>query len=216
MIPKKENGHRSVSKDLIVDHLHDEPPTLKTCCLVSKSWIHRTRRHFFATVKFNAVKSHIGLWKETFPDPSRSPAHHTRTLAFYGPSALTLSDGDAGGWICTFHNIVHFTWRAAASRVLNSLSPPSADYRPPLNPSIWLVPSRRLYILSVLFLFSRISRCPPPDGEMMRGVELYPKELLSMAEERASRGVKLPAITVISTDALAPMNEVSHLRKHVS
>lgn len=51
---------------------------------------------------------------------------------------------------------------------------------------------------------------------IQRPDQVYTKELLSMAEERALRGVKLPAITIISTDALAPMKEVFRLRKHVS
>lgn len=33
--------------DLIVDHLHDESTTLQSSYLVSKSWIPRTRKHFF-------------------------------------------------------------------------------------------------------------------------------------------------------------------------
>jgi len=40
-------------------------------------------------------------------------------------------------------------------------------------------------------------------------------ELLKMAEGRASRGAKLTAITIVSTDALAPTKEVFQLRKHV-
>jgi hypothetical protein len=70
--------------DFIVDHLRDEPTTLKACCVVSKSWIHRTRKHLFASVEFRAPKSHIELWKKTFPDPSNSPAHHTRSLSIRG------------------------------------------------------------------------------------------------------------------------------------
>jgi len=46
--------------------------------------------------------------------------------------------------------------------------------------------------------------------------QFYIDELLSMAEERASRGVKLPAITIVSTEAFAPTKEVFQLRKHVS
>ncbi|KAF9645264.1 hypothetical protein BDM02DRAFT_3073690, partial [Thelephora ganbajun] len=38
--------------DYIVDLLHDEPETLKQCCLVSKSWVSRTRKHLFANVEF--------------------------------------------------------------------------------------------------------------------------------------------------------------------
>ena len=41
-------------------------------------------------------------------------------------------------------------------------------------------------------------------------------ELLSMAEERALRGVKLLGITIVRTDVLASTEEVLQLRKHVS
>ena len=41
--------------DLIIDHLHDEPATLKTCCVVSKSWVPRTRKHLFALVEFRVL-----------------------------------------------------------------------------------------------------------------------------------------------------------------
>jgi len=46
--------------------------------------------------------------------------------------------------------------------------------------------------------------------------QFHVDELLSMAEERASGGVKLSAITIVSTEALAPTKEVFQLRKHVS
>ena len=93
--------------DSIVDHLHHEPTTLKACCVVSKSWIHRTRTHLFARVEFYARELHIELWKKTFPDPSNSPAHHTRRLSVYGLSCFTAADAEAGGWIRAFHNIEH-------------------------------------------------------------------------------------------------------------
>ena len=93
--------------ELILDHLRDEPTTLKTCCVVSKSWIHWTRKHLFARVKFHASKSHTELWKKTFPDPSKSPAHHTRSILIYGLSVITTADGGIGGWIRSFHNLVH-------------------------------------------------------------------------------------------------------------
>ena len=93
--------------DLIVDHLHDEPTTLKTCCVVSKSWVPRTRKHLFARVEFDTSKSHIELWKRTFPDPSNSPARHTHTLSIYGVPIVTAADAGVGGWVRTFHNIVH-------------------------------------------------------------------------------------------------------------
>jgi len=88
--------------DLIIDHLPYDPTILKTCCVVSKSWVPRTRKHLFALVEFNASKSHIDLWKKSFPDPSNSPAHHTRTLFVYG-----AHNASVGGWIRAFHNVVN-------------------------------------------------------------------------------------------------------------
>jgi len=46
--------------------------------------------------------------------------------------------------------------------------------------------------------------------------QFHVDELLSMAKERASGGVKLSTITIVSTEALAPTKEVFQLRKHVS
>ncbi|KAF9789288.1 hypothetical protein BJ322DRAFT_975360, partial [Thelephora terrestris] len=37
--------------DYILDLLHDEPKTLRQCCLVSRSWTPRTRKHIFGTVR---------------------------------------------------------------------------------------------------------------------------------------------------------------------
>jgi hypothetical protein len=93
--------------DLILDHLRDEPTALKTCCVVSKSWTLRTRKHLFARVEFYAPESHTELWKKTIPDPSKSPAHHTRSILIYGLSVITIADGDVSGWIRSFHNLVH-------------------------------------------------------------------------------------------------------------
>ena len=45
--------------------------------------------------------------------------------------------------------------------------------------------------------------------------DLHVDELLEMAEERASRGAKLSAMTIVST-ALAPTKGVFQLRKHGS
>ena len=52
--------------DHIVDLLHDDTEALKQCCLVSKSWMPRTRRHLFVDVVFRGHS--LKLWKETFPD----------------------------------------------------------------------------------------------------------------------------------------------------
>jgi hypothetical protein len=107
--------------DLILDHLRDEPTTLKACCVVSKSWIHRARTHLFARVEFRASKSHIELWKKKFSDPSNSPARHTRSLSVRGIPSITAADTDEGGWISTFHNIVHLHLESGGSE--DSLTP---------------------------------------------------------------------------------------------
>ncbi|KAF9780878.1 hypothetical protein BJ322DRAFT_1112270 [Thelephora terrestris] len=77
--------------DLIVDHLHDQPTALEECCLVSKSWVPRARSHLFAEVEFNLSRCPIRLWTNAFPDPSNSPAHHTRRLWIYGLETTTAS-----------------------------------------------------------------------------------------------------------------------------
>jgi hypothetical protein len=91
--------------DLIVGFLHDEPDALKACCLVSKSWVHRTRRYLFAHVEFS-FKYPIKLWKRTFPDPSNSPARYTRSLSIRTSQISTSVDAGAGGWIHTFSGVV--------------------------------------------------------------------------------------------------------------
>jgi hypothetical protein len=119
--------------NLILDHLRDEPTALKTCCVVSKPWTHQTRKHLFARVEFHPSKSHIELWKKTFPDPSKSPAHHTRSLSIYGLSVITTAGGGVDSWIRSFHNLVHLH--------LNRLG--SEDHRVSLVPFHGLSPTLR-------------------------------------------------------------------------
>jgi hypothetical protein len=92
--------------DLIVDYLRNEPAVLKTCCVVSKSWLPRTRKHLFAHVEFSAPGPRIELWKKTFPDPSNSPACYTRSLSICNLMTIAAADADVGGWVRTFHRLV--------------------------------------------------------------------------------------------------------------
>jgi len=92
--------------DIIVDNLHDEPTTLKSCCLVCKLWVPRTRKHLFAHVEFDAADFHVERWKKTFPDPSNSPAHHTRTLSIRGIPIATPAYVGMDDWIRSFRNVV--------------------------------------------------------------------------------------------------------------
>ena len=90
--------------ELIVDDLHDEPATLKACCLVSKSSIPRTRKHLFARIEI--YDSAAESWMKAFPDPSNSPTHYTRSLAIFKPSTVPAAFLDVGGWIRAFDKVV--------------------------------------------------------------------------------------------------------------
>ena len=106
--------------DLIIDFLHDDPDTLEACCLVSKSWIYRTRKHLFAHVEFLS-QSDLKLWRKTFPDPSNSPAHYARSLSIYASEVLTLVDTGVGDWIRAFSGVLRL--RLGVSHTDISLAP---------------------------------------------------------------------------------------------
>jgi hypothetical protein len=88
--------------DHIVDYLHDTKDALRNGSLVSKSWIPRTWKHLFADIALPTAKS-LRSWKETFPDPSTSPARHAKTLII----SCTVVDPEVDGWIATFSRIVY-------------------------------------------------------------------------------------------------------------
>jgi len=90
--------------DHVVDHLYDAKHTLRNCCLVSKSWIPRTRQHLFADINLKTTKN-LESWKGMFPDPSTSPGYHTKTLSIGLFHRFTAADAD--GWIRGFSRVVH-------------------------------------------------------------------------------------------------------------
>ena len=92
--------------DHIVDLLHDGETALRNCCLVSKSWVTRTRKQLFAEVHFQTAKS-LESWKTTFPDPSTSPARYTKALFIRSPKVVKAVDVEAGSWIKGFSRVVH-------------------------------------------------------------------------------------------------------------
>ena len=92
--------------DGIVDLLHDNIEVLKQCCLVSKSWVPRSRKYLFVVIKFR-TPGDLERWKEIFPDPSNSPAHHTRTLSIHCLEAVTTADAEEGSWIQAFACLTH-------------------------------------------------------------------------------------------------------------
>ena len=93
--------------NLIVDDLYGEPHALKACCVASKSWVSRTRRHLFTRIEFRAGQSTLQSWMTTFPDPSSSPVHHTRSLSIYDPSFFTAAGANARAWIRAFNCVFH-------------------------------------------------------------------------------------------------------------
>ncbi|KAF9789197.1 hypothetical protein BJ322DRAFT_1105063 [Thelephora terrestris] len=94
--------------DLVIDVLQDEPTTLKACCLVSKSWVPRTRRRLFALVLFasDGATNSLGSWMKAFPDPSDSPAHYARNLTITGFAAVEAATTYAHAWVRPFSMIV--------------------------------------------------------------------------------------------------------------
>ena len=92
--------------DQVADYLHDTDDALRNCCLVSKSWIPRARKHLFANIQFD-TKENLWSWKETFRDPSTSPAHYAKTLQIHCLSFVTAADAETGSWIRGFSRLVH-------------------------------------------------------------------------------------------------------------
>ena len=71
----------------ILVHLATDPASsanlsLRSCSLVSKSWVSPCRQHLFYTIFFFSPK-HIDKWLRTFPVPEESPAHYVRDLSIW-------------------------------------------------------------------------------------------------------------------------------------
>jgi len=103
------NPHRSYLPpeilDRIVDYLHYQRETLNQCCLVSKSWIPRTRKHLFAELYFSYECDHKA-WKKAFPDCSRSPVHHTHTLRLDILKNIVAWSAEEDIWIPIFSRVL--------------------------------------------------------------------------------------------------------------
>ena len=92
--------------DRIVDLLYDSEHALRNCCLASKSWIPRTRKHLFADVKLTSIER-LNSWKEAFLDPSTSTAHYARTLFIGSHTVIADASAEGGGWLRGFSSVVH-------------------------------------------------------------------------------------------------------------
>ena len=89
--------------DYIIDHLEQAHPNtlLKNCCLVSKSWVPRSRKHLFREIRLDSI-GRLKAWKETFPVPEQSPAHFVHTLLV----DLRHITAEYVHWIQLFTNVV--------------------------------------------------------------------------------------------------------------
>ncbi|THU77144.1 hypothetical protein K435DRAFT_703039, partial [Dendrothele bispora CBS 962.96] len=67
--------------DSIIDHLFDDPVSLKTCALVSKSWLPSTRHHIF---------HHIRLDPSQNPNPTKSLCRLLKTTPEIRPCVQHL------------------------------------------------------------------------------------------------------------------------------
>ena len=141
--------------DHIIDVIHDTPETLKKCCLVSKSWVPRTRKHLFTDIKIRSADD-LKSWNETFPDPSTSPAHHTKTLYVGCPHLVTPEHAEPGGWITGFSGVVHLE---VADRE-STIAEPTASLAPfhgfspvikSLRVGFFIIPSSRVFGLILSF-----------------------------------------------------------------
>lgn len=94
--------------DNVVDLLHDKPEALKRCCLVSKSWVPRSRKHLFFVVTLD-TPSKLEAWKKTFPDPSNSPAYHAHALSVGCLEVVTTADAEEGGWVRAFSSVTRLS-----------------------------------------------------------------------------------------------------------
>jgi hypothetical protein len=99
--------------DCVVDLLHDEREGLKKCCLVSKLWVARARKHLFNRVAFRSLDD-LNTWKQTFPDPGNSPAYYTHSLVINYRRAISAAVVEEAGWIRAFSNVVRLEVRGTS------------------------------------------------------------------------------------------------------
>ena len=105
--------------DYIVDFLHDDPQTLKNCCLVAKSRVPRAREHLFNTIEISSLTGLEG-WCKVFPDPSGSPGCHVRSLCLNSVHFIPSVIAGGCSLVRPFSNIV----RLCGKGILHARSVP--------------------------------------------------------------------------------------------
>lgn len=120
----------------IIDHLHDDRETLESFCLVSKLFVPRTRKYLFEVITIGFKE--LQKWQKTFPDPKKSPTHHTRFLDFR--LEFITTEVSESGLIQSFTNIVRL--------MVCNLSNLHSCYR--MNPNTSLVPFHNFSLIKSL------------------------------------------------------------------
>ena len=158
--------------DYTLDFLYDDQDTLKQCCLASKSWLPRTRRHLFSKVTFRSA-TNLESWKQTFPDHSNSPACYTQILTVECPEAVKIADAGEGGWIRAFSRVVRLNVHAERARGRRGISLPSFSLIPFHGFSHVLkrlciicafLPNAQIFDPISTLPFSRTCSCSPMDS----------------------------------------------------
>ncbi|KAF9786121.1 hypothetical protein BJ322DRAFT_769114 [Thelephora terrestris] len=90
--------------DYIIDLLHDEPETHRQCCLVSRIWVPRTRKHLFGTIRFKS-SADLDARKKAFQNSLSSPTYHTRCLVVNCTRVAATILGEPGR-VQSFSNVV--------------------------------------------------------------------------------------------------------------
>lgn len=90
--------------DNILDLLRYDKETLGACCLVSKMFVPRSRKHLFNKVGLDSP-GHLLRWKMNFSDPANSPAYYTTHLVIRCPMQVTSACVGEGGWVRSFSNV---------------------------------------------------------------------------------------------------------------
>ena len=79
--------------DNILDYLHDDRPTLRTCCLVSRSWLPSCRYHLFSEVVVRSAEHPLSLANFLeFVPTSPDIASYIRTLRVVTPKKTPLRE----------------------------------------------------------------------------------------------------------------------------
>lgn len=105
--------------DYVVDLLHDELEALRQCCLVSRSWVPRTRKHLFGTIRFRTTDN-LQAWKEAFPNPLDSPGYHTHHLGIHCTKIIAAVPEECSR-IQSFSNVVRLeVWTRTRTFIFTS------------------------------------------------------------------------------------------------